>query len=81
MTIEEQMLEREEQQANNQYQGVDTIGRSAFTTLIANPLIDSAVINSSSKGNINTFLGAMDSGIYRNNTILGGNFIFGDETI
>lgn len=72
MTREEMMTNLQE----HQYNGDGSVGLSAMYFAFGNPITDSMVVNSYAKTNKAAFQMALNTGIYRNHTVMGGNFLY-----
>lgn len=72
MTREEMMTNLQE----HQYNGDGSVGLSAMYFAFGNPITDSMVVNAYAKTNKAAFQMALDTGIYRNHTVMGGNFLY-----
>ena len=78
--LEDQLRLRQSIMDSNQYDGGETIGRSATGMFVFNPLIDSLAINSYGKNNfaVEKFNTALKTKVYNNHTMLTGTS-FGDR--
>lgn len=61
---------------NNQYVSGGTGGMNLMYLAFGNPITDSMVVNAYAKTNSAAFEIGLKTGIYNNNTVLGGNFLY-----
>ena len=60
----------------HQYRGDGSVGLSAMYFAFGNPITDSMVVNAYAKTNKAAFQMALNTGVYGNHTVMGGNFLY-----
>lgn len=60
----------------HQYTGDGSFGLSAMYFAFGNPITDSMVVNAYAKTNKAAFQMALNTGVYGNHTVMGGNFLY-----
>lgn len=60
----------------HQYRGGGSVGLSSMYFAFGNPITDSMVVNAYAKTNKAAFQMALNTGVYGNHTVMGGNFLY-----